>query len=229
MPPAGSFSPNAWNMGRIGDRLPCKLLSIGPGGYSVNFATFDASYVNKLRAGDASTEQHFITYFSELILLKLRSRLRNQEQIEDVKQETFSRTFSLIRSEGGLRHAERLGPLVNSICNNVLMEQYRSSNRIESLEDETAERLVETRPNALSRVISDDTRKVVRRVLDGLNERDRSLLQAVFLEERDKDEVCTELGVDRDYLRVLLHRAKASFRVMYSKQAGAKKSDWVFG
>jgi RNA polymerase sigma-70 factor (ECF subfamily) len=78
-------------------------------------------------------------------------------------------------------------------------------------------------------VISDDARKVVRRVLDGLNERDRSLLQAVFLEERDKDEVCTELGVDRDYLRVLLHRAKASFRVTYSKQAGAKKSDWVFG
>ena len=195
----------------------------------MNFATFDASYVSKLREGDAPTEQHFITYFSELILLKLRSRLRSQEQIEDVKQETFSRTLSLIRSEGGVRHAERLGPLVNSICNNVLMEQYRSSNRVEALEDEAAERLVETRPNALSRVISDDTRKVVRRVLDGLNERDRSLLQAVFLEERDKDEICTELGVDRDYLRVLLHRAKASFRVVYSKQAGAKKSDWVFG
>jgi RNA polymerase sigma-70 factor, ECF subfamily len=195
----------------------------------VNFATFDASYVNKLRAGDALTEQHFITYFSELILLKLRPRLRSREQIEDVKQETFSRAFSLIRSEGGLRHAERLGPLVNSICNNVLMEQYRSSNRIESLEDETAERLIETRPNALSRLISDDTRKVVRQVLDGLNERDRNLLQAVFLEDRDKDEVCTELGVDRDYLRVLLHRAKASFRVMYSKQVDVKKSGWAFG
>jgi RNA polymerase sigma-70 factor (ECF subfamily) len=195
----------------------------------VNFVTFDASYVTKLRARDAPTEQHFITYFSELILLKLRPRLRSQEQIEDVKQETFSRTFSLIRSEGGLRHAERLGPLVNSICNNVLMEQYRSSNRVEALEDQAAEQLVETKPSALNVVISDDTRRVIRRVLDGLNERDRSLLQAVFLEERDKDEVCTELGVDRDYLRVLLHRAKASFRVMYSKQVGPKKSNWVFG
>jgi RNA polymerase sigma-70 factor, ECF subfamily len=210
-------------------RSPCRLLSTGLGGYSVNFATFDASYVNRLRAGDASTEQHFISYFSELILLKLRSRLRSQEQIEDVKQETFSRTLSLIRSEGGLRHAERLGPLVNSICNNVLMEQYRSSNRVEALEDGTAKLLVETRPNALNIVISDDTRKLVQRVLNGLNERDRSLLKAVFLEERDKDEVCTELGVDRDYLRVLLHRAKASFRVMYSKQVDAKRSGWVFG
>jgi RNA polymerase sigma-70 factor (ECF subfamily) len=102
------------------------------------------------------------------------------------------------------------------------MEQYRLSNRVEALEDEVAEGLVESRPNALSMVISDGTRKLVRNVLDGLNERDRGLLRAVFLEERDKDEVCTELGVDRDYLRVLLHRAKGSFRAMYSKRAGAK-------
>src|SRR5437868_11224894 len=189
----------------------------------MNFVTFDASYVSKLRAGDAATEQHFISYFSELILLKLRSRLRNWEQIEDVKQETFSRTLSLIRSEGGLRHAERLGPLVNSICNNVLMEQYRISSRVETLEDGVAERLIETRPNALNIVISDDTRKLVREILSGLHERDRNLLQAVFLDERDKDEVCVELGVDRDYLRVLLHRAKGSFRTMYSKRLERKR------
>jgi RNA polymerase sigma-70 factor (ECF subfamily) len=189
----------------------------------VNFVTFDASYVSKLRAGDAPTEQHFIAYFSELMLLKLRPRLRMPEQIEDVKQETFSRALSLIRSEGGLRHAERLGPLVNSICNNVLMEQYRTSGRAEALEDEVAERLVEATPDALSKVISDDTRDLVRNVLAGMNERDRSLLRAVFLEERDKDEVCAELGVDRDYLRVLLHRAKGSFRVVYSKRVNAKK------
>ena len=195
----------------------------------MNFVTFDASYVSKLRAGDAPTEQHFITYFSELILLKLRPRLRTPEQIEDVKQETFSRTLSLIRSDGGLRHAERLGPLVNSICNNVLMEQYRTSGRVEALDAETAERLVETRPNALSMVISNDTRDLVRHVLDDLNERDRGLLQAVFLEERDKDEVCAELGVDRDYLRVLLHRAKGSFREMYSKRVDTKKYHWVLG
>jgi RNA polymerase sigma-70 factor, ECF subfamily len=189
----------------------------------VNFVTFDASYVSKLRDGDPPTEQHFIAYFSELMGLKLRPRLRMPEQIEDVKQETFSRTLSLIRSEGGLRHAERLGPLVNSICNNVLMEQYRMSGRAEALEDGVAERLVETTPDALSQVITNDTRGLVRRVLNGLTERDRSLLRAVFLEERDKDEVCTELGVDRDYLRVLLHRAKASFRAVYSKQVKTAK------
>jgi len=192
-------------------------------GCSVDFVTFDASYVSKLREGDLPTEQHFISYFSELILLKLRSRLRTPELIEDAKQETFSRTLSLIRSEGGLRNAERLGPLVNSICNNVLMEQYRSSGRVETLEDGAAERLIEERPDALSTLISDDTRNLVRQVLLNLKERDQMLLRAVFLEERDKDEVCRELKVDREYLRVLLHRAKDSFRERYVKQIGAEK------
>jgi RNA polymerase sigma-70 factor (ECF subfamily) len=37
------------------------------------------------------------------------------------------------------------------------------------------------------------------------------------LEEKDKDEVCEQFGVDRDYFRVLLHRAKDKFRVLYQK------------
>jgi RNA polymerase sigma-70 factor (ECF subfamily) len=188
----------------------------------VNFETFDASYVSRLRSGDASTEQHFVDYFTELITLKLRSKLRTREMIDDARQETFSRTLSVIRSDGGLRNAERLGPLVNTICNHVLMEQYRSSGRVDGLEEETAAQLVDRRPDALSRAISENSREIVRQVLAKMSDRDRRLLGAVFLEERDKDEVCQELGVEREYLRVLMHRAKGSFRVLYSKQVEKK-------
>ncbi len=53
-----------------------------------------------------------------------------------------------------------------------------------------------------------------------LSKRDRSLLKAVFLDERDRDEVCREFGVEREYLRVLLHRAKQEFKVEYVKHIG---------
>jgi RNA polymerase sigma-70 factor (ECF subfamily) len=45
-------------------------------------------------------------------------------------------------------------------------------------------------------------------------------LKAVFLDERDRDEVCEEFGVDRAYLRVLLHRAKQEFKTEYVKRIG---------
>jgi RNA polymerase sigma-70 factor (ECF subfamily) len=52
-----------------------------------------------------------------------------------------------------------------------------------------------------------------------MKERDRDLLRAIFLEEKDKNEICREFGVDREYLRVLLHRAKGRFRSTFDQQA----------
>jgi RNA polymerase sigma-70 factor (ECF subfamily) len=186
----------------------------------VNFDTFDASYLERLRCGDQDAEEHFVRYFSELIQLKLRSRLRSPQAIEDVRQETFARTFALLRSDKGIRQAERLGSLVNSICNNVLFEQYRSSGRADPLEDETAAALVGKSSDALTAMISSETGERVRTVLKTLSKRDQDLLRAIFLEEKDKDDLCEEMGVDRNYIRVLLHRAKHSFRKSYEQQAG---------
>ena len=184
----------------------------------MNFDTFDASYIERLRCGETNATEHFVRYFGELIGLKLRSRLRSKQAIEDVRQETFARTLALLRSDGGVRQAERLGALVNSICNNVLFEQYRSDGRADPLEEETAAALTSRAPDALTSMITGETRQQVRTVLGKLNDRDRGVLKAVFLDEKDKDDVCREMGVSREYIRVLLHRAKNSFRKEYASR-----------
>jgi RNA polymerase sigma-70 factor, ECF subfamily len=187
----------------------------------LEFYAFDASYVERLRSGDAHVEGHFVSYFSELIRLKLRSRLTSREAIEDVRQETFMRVLVLLRGEGGLRQPDRLGPFVNSVCNHVLLEHYRSKKRVEaSIDDETEATIAGHEPNALTILETKDTERVVRQILSQLTERDRRLLQSVLLEERDKDEVCAEFGISREYLRVLLHRAKQSFKSFYISRLG---------
>ena len=189
----------------------------------MRFEAFDAAYTARLRAADPDTLEHFASYFGELIQLKLRSRVESREVAEDLRQETFARVLTTLKTEGGLHHAERLGAFVNSVCNNVLLEYYRSRGRTESLEvHEEHHPVASEAPDALSRVLSQDEVAVVRRILEKMNDRDRDLLRAVFLEERDKDEVCTELGVGREYLRVLLHRAKQSFRAVYVKGTAAR-------
>jgi RNA polymerase sigma-70 factor (ECF subfamily) len=183
----------------------------------LEFQTFDASYLNKLRSGDETTERHFAGYFGELITLKLRSRLQSPDAIEDVKQETFARFFTLLRKDGGVREAERLGALVNSICNHVLFEYYRAGKRTEPLDDEAAVNLLDTQTDALGRVLSMETRADVHQVLNGLAKRDRKVLRSLFVEEQDKDTVCREMGISREYIRVLVHRAKKSFRERSAK------------
>jgi len=186
----------------------------------MRFVAFDDSYLQRLSAGDFRTEEHFVSYFSELMQLKLRSRLRSEQSIEDVRQETFARVFTALRSGGGIREPERLGAFVNSTCNNVLLESYRSSSRHTSLEDENSDDRPDPAVDALTLFIQKQAAENVQRVIDELPERDRRLLKEVFLEERDKDEVCRNFGVDRNYLRVLLHRAKQNFRSGYVKTLG---------
>src|SRR2546426_644096 len=70
-------------------------------------------------------------------------------------------------------------------------------------------------------LITQQRRRQVEAVLDELPEKDRDLLRMFFLEERDKTELCKRFGVNEDYLRVLLHRAKSRFRSMYSKRYSA--------
>jgi RNA polymerase sigma-70 factor (ECF subfamily) len=183
----------------------------------LQFQAFDAPYVERLRSGDFRTQEHFVAYFSELIQLKLRARLRSPQAIEDVRQETFVRVFAALRSPGGIHQPERLGAFVNSICNNVLLEHYRSFSRSDSLDDEPQNELPDPVMDVLGAVAAKQMEEKVREILDEMPERDRRILREVFLEERDKDEVCRDFGVDRDYLRVLLHRAKQSFKSLYLK------------
>ena len=187
----------------------------------MQFFAFDAAYLESLRSGDARTEEHFVSYFGELIQLKLRSRLSSREAIEDVRQETFLRVLGLVRSPNGLREPDRLGAFVNSVCNHVLLEHYRSRHKTESFLDSDAEAtLVNHDPSALSLLETKDAQRIVHQIMKELPDRDRRLLQSVLLEERDKDEVCNEFGITRDYLRVLVHRAKQSFKTFYISRLG---------
>jgi RNA polymerase sigma-70 factor, ECF subfamily len=69
-------------------------------------------------------------------------------------------------------------------------------------------------------LISKETKEQVRDILGEMSPKDRDLLRAVFLEEGDKDEICRRFGVDRDYLRVRLHRAKERFKEVYEREVG---------
>ncbi|MBV8902898.1 MAG: hypothetical protein JOZ22_04615 [Acidobacteriia bacterium] len=70
-------------------------------------------------------------------------------------------------------------------------------------------------------MVTEERKEIVRRLLGELNAKDRELLRRVLLDEEDKDAVSKEYGVDRGYLRVLLHRARLRFKAaLLESQAG---------
>ena len=182
---------------------------------------FDENYLRALGERDSGTESHFVSYFSQLLGARLRSRFYSPEQVNDVRQETFARVLAAVRSRNGIRRPECLRAFVSSVCDNVLHESYRVRTRYEALDNLPGEPVDKDKavdPEAFT--ASQEVKQLVRKVLSRLPRKDQQVLRAIFLEERDKDEICRELGVTRDYLRVLLHRAKQQFLVRYQKAHG---------
>ena len=184
----------------------------------LEFFTFDKSYVDRLRDGEPATEQHFVAYFGHLLGIMLRARYLPPEKVDDVRQETLTRVIAILRRDGGVRQPERFGALVSSVCKNVLRENARDWHRSEGLRPDHLE-LPDKIVDLEKSLIAEETKQKVREILGEMKPRDRELLRSLFLEDRGKDEVCREFGVDRQYLRVLLHRAKQRFRSCFARDS----------
>ena len=182
--------------------------------------SFDEDYIRKLAAGDRAVEDHFTAHFGTLLRIKLRTKLRSHQMIEDIKQDTFLRVLKSIRREGRLHSPERLGGFVNSVCNNVMMEHFRASNRHQQMPEDAPE-VVDEEADPTRNLVSEERKRMVGQILDLLPAKDRELLCMTYLEERDKDFVCKKMNVKPEYYRVLIHRAKARFRdALGSSDAG---------
>ena len=167
---------------------------------------FNAMYIHSLRQGDPSTEAHFVSHFSPILRRKLRRNLRSADLADDLRQETFLRVLTLLRSEQGVRNPERFEILVLAVCNNVLLETYREQKRIVQMEPEFD--VASHAPSPAACAMADETGDHVRKLLARMKPEVRAILQAAFLEEQDRDEICQRFGVTRNHLRLLLHRAK---------------------
>lgn len=187
----------------------------------MQFHSFDEDYLRRLASGDPAIERHFSLYFGDLLSLKLRVRIRSAQLIEDIRQETLMRVLQIVR-KGGVEHPERFGAFVSAVCNNVLMEQVRAESRHERAESEAEP--IDDRIDLDAPLITRQRKRQVESVLDDLPPKDRNLLRLLFLEDRDRLELCRQYGVTEDYLRVLLHRAKSRFRELYSTRYGAAGS-----
>lgn len=183
---------------------------------TVDFYTFDDDYLRRLGARDPATEAHFVAYFSDRLRITLRARGIDSHTIEDVRQETFCRVLMAVQS-GGVNNARGFGAYVHAVCKHVLSESRRVAYR--NQHDPLESNDVPDDKLGLEELMArQEDGKHVRAILAALPERDRHLLLARFFEDRDNEEVCGDFGVDRDYLRVMFHRAIHRFGELYKKK-----------
>ncbi len=178
---------------------------------SVETLPFDAQYIAALRNCDPVVEAHFVAFFKTPVWLKARRHLRSPDMAEDATQETLLRVLRYFHSGKTLDSSDRLPAFVHSTCRHVALEMLRAGGRFLPV-PESAEESADLHASMELQVITEERKHMVRQVLSQLPGKDRDLLRLAMLEEVENTELCTRFGVNQDYLRVLLHRARRRFR-----------------
>jgi RNA polymerase sigma-70 factor (ECF subfamily) len=186
----------------------------------VELYPFDAAYLARLRAHDPETEGHFVAYFNTLLKAKLRSQGYFDSPMNDIRQETLYRVLKAVYA-GSIHNPVSLHSYVLGVCANVVLEYGRGQRRFAQEDSEEFPEIVDDRNPADGAARQAEMRDAVCWVLKQLNDKERRILSAVFLQERDKDKICEEFGIDRDYLRVLIHRALANAKKLFDKGASS--------
>jgi RNA polymerase sigma-70 factor, ECF subfamily len=181
----------------------------------MDFFAFDDDYVRRLREGDRVTEEHFTEYFGQLLKLKLRRRLRSSSDIDDVIQEVYLRVLKGLREGDGVRDGRKLGAYVLGVCNHVVQEFERKRHDHSDINDEP---IPSPQDDPFEDFRTKRNKELAIEMLAWLkreNKRDAGIMLDLFIKELDKEKVCRDWGITRDYLRVVVHRALKKFREKY--------------
>lgn len=120
-------APTAVGSGRIWSRLTKKVDGQSKAGEET--FSFDKAFIERMRTqyGDA---------LPELLLPRLREKLRRNEafaavfspdKIQDFAHDVFRKFAEALRRKGRTDQPERFGAFADSVCNDVLLDYYRSS------------------------------------------------------------------------------------------------------
>ena len=159
---------------------------------------------------------------SEAAIDRLRLKLRykvlyhvghNCADVDDLVQETLVRFFRAEQRQI-IRNTEELGAFLNGVCRNVILEYRRRIRREPTIDPDTPIPDSGIRPEADTLELRD----AIDNGLKELAERDRMILRSLYLEGKEKEQICRDWGMSDAQFRVVLFRAKERFRRAYSTE-----------
>src|SRR3984885_4510813 len=133
--------------------------------------------------------------------------------VDDLVQESLVRFFRAEQRQQ-IRNTEEFGAFLNGVCRNVILEYRRRIRREPPIDPDMPIPDAGVRPDA--EIL--EMRDAIDNGLKELAERDRAILRSLYLEGREKEDICRDWGMSDAQFRVVLFRAKERFRRAYSTE-----------
>ncbi len=178
--------------------------------------------MERLRAGDDAAYAELLRSYGGRLLATARRILANDEDAQDAVQDAFLSAFRAIDRFDG---KSKLYTWLHRIATNAALMKLRSKKRsperpIEELLPTYLEDGHQTRSSQDWRETADvaverqETREMVRRLIDQLPENYRTVLVLRDIEELGTEEAAQLLGVNAGVVKTRLHRARQALRTL---------------
>jgi RNA polymerase sigma factor (sigma-70 family) len=146
-------------------------------------------------------------FHARLLILGMR-RLGSRADAEDMAQDALQRVTKAL-DDHRLREPGALPAFVYQtalhVCQQSLRKRYRERRALEGYARSSVEE--SGVGHALTDLIDEERRRVVRLALQSLGRDDRELLEQLYTRDADPDELAARLGISAGALRVRKHRA----------------------
>lgn len=153
------------------------------------------------------------------LVAMLARRLRDRSRAEDLSHDALGVALEALRS-GRLRDPVRLPAYLFATARNLMRRLVRDARRAPSSGAEVLEP-TDPAPDPEQAALLSERRRLVRRLLRQLQERDRRVLEALFLQEVESAALCAMLGLSAAQLSVVRCRALKRLALLWARSARA--------
>ncbi len=169
-----------------------------------------------IAAGNAEAERSFVERYARGVrALVVRACRPGDPIVDDIVQDVLLTVLGRLR-QGALNDPNALPAYLQATIVHATRAEYRRRGaRADSVDVELLERIPDSTPGPSERLHQHHLQRALADLVESLPvERDRSVLRGFYLEDRDRDALCTELGIDEGHFRRVLHRARERLRAL---------------
>jgi len=159
------------------------------------------------------------------LLNHVRGKVKDRELAADLVHQAIAITLEQVRS-GRVSTNDQIAGYVFNVSMNLLRNHRRNmDNRTDLRAD--PEVLADMEKEGLDNSMDDcQTRKLVRKVLESVNRRDREVITRFYLDEQEREMICRELDLSSIQFNQVISRARQRLKVEL-ESSGFKGSDLV--
>lgn len=174
----------------------------------------EGKFARRLRKGDQTAFTEAYDHFAPKLYRHAYYRTSDHETAEDIMGQTFLKAWEFVSQNPG--DVKNLKAFLYRICNNLIVDHYRSKARTDVAMTEGIERTLEDGTDIEADADLGLARERMHEALEALREETRELIVMRYIDELSIEEIAVIKGKTKNALYVALHRAVKELRIVCS-------------